>query len=51
MVTLFVDSFEKRYTARLFTCQTFTVVVLFLATIVLPYIIVYITQGMWVKEN
>ena len=62
MVTLFQDYFEKRYSARLFSCSTLVVGILFLATVILPYIIVYIThgkldyhkqflEGMWVKES
>lgn len=45
MVNLYVSPFEKRYTAKLFSCSTVFVGILFLLTIVLPYIIVYVTNG------
>ena len=45
MVTLYTTPFEKRYTARFFTCSTFFVGILFLLTIIIPYIIVYLTNG------
>lgn len=41
MVKLYTDYFEKRYTAHLFSCTTLFIVVAFLATIILPYVIVY----------
>ena len=45
MVTLYQDYFEKRYSAKLFSCSTLIVGILFLSTIILPYIITYITNG------
>lgn len=45
MVTLFVSQFEKRYNSRLFSCSTFFVGILFLLTIIIPYILVYITDS------
>ena len=45
MVTLYQDYFEKRYSAKFFSSSTFVVSILFLATVILPYIIVYITNS------
>jgi len=51
MVTLYQDYFEKRYSAKLFSCSTLIVGILFLSTIILPYIITYITNGTITKSN
>lgn len=51
MVTLYRSYFEKRYTSKLFTCSTFFVGILFLLTIIIPYILVFITNNMWMKQN
>ena len=48
MVTLYTAAFEKRYTARFFTCSTLFVGILFLATLIIPYIIVYLTSGKFI---
>lgn len=45
MALLFIGYFEKRYTSKLFTCSTLFVGILFLMTIILPYVIVYITNS------
>lgn len=45
MVNLYVSPFEKRYTAKLFSCSTVFIGILFLFTLIAPYIIVYITNG------
>ena len=51
MATLYLSYFEKRYTHRLCTCSFFFILLLFLLTLVIPYILVFITNGMWLKQN
>jgi hypothetical protein len=61
MVTLYQAPFEKRYTSRLLSCSTIFVGISFLLTLIIPYIIVYVTNGkffatntalgMWKKES
>ncbi len=51
MVTLYTSYFEKRYNQKYCSCVTLSVLVLFLATLIIPYIVTYVTGNMWRKQN
>lgn len=49
MVFLYFNFYEKKYSSHVCSCATIFCLIAFLMTIILPYIVVYATGGIFIN--
>lgn len=51
MAHLFTTYYEKHYKASWYSCSAITTLMIYLAAFIVPFLFVYWTNGLWVKQQ